>query len=1103
MALRSALFAAIAVLLTPSGLYGQAATYGSMIGTVSDPAGAVIPAVKVTVTSQDRGTVYSTVTNVSGNYVQTHLESGVYTIAFEAPGFQRFIQRDVAVSVDRSTRIDAKLDVGQVTQEVTVTGAAPALVTDRAEVSTGLARTELTQLPVLNRNLTALQMLMPGAQLALGQHASSENPQGTLQINTNGLRFGAQNFLIDGTDNNDVVLGIIMVNPTIESVSEYKYTTSNYDAEYAQAGGAVIQVETKSGTNQYHGALFEFLQNDVFKARNPFSEPNGPLPLRWNMFGGALGGPAIKNKLFFFGDYQGARRRTGSSVLTTSPTQAVRNGDFSAFTQPIFDPTTGDQNGKGRLPFEGNRIPASRLSTQARNVVSLVPPPNFGPAGAVNNNFIGSGSEKFDTNQFNLRVDHNITDKTRYFGRYSYNGYLKQGPPAFGEKGGGPGLTGLLFGGKSDSRMQNFVAGASRTVNPSLLTDFRFGYNRYRVHVRGLDFGTNAAEEAGIPGINMPGREDTTGLGIFNISGNGGWIQGFGLAANQCNCPLDEREYVMQFVNNWTKISGNHTFKWGADVRRAQNRRIASDTPRNGTWSFSQNTTGSADVPASGLGPASFMLGLASGFSRTSQASATHEDRQWRMFYFAQDTWRVTRKLTLSLGVRWDTWFPNQVVKAGQGSRYDLTLDKYVVAGVAGHSLSADQQTQWFNFSPRLGIAYQLDSKTVIRTGFGNSYWTEIFGVLFNNLAGGRPISGSTVIPETTIWMPYLNMAVGPPAPIYQEVTSDGFVERLPDTSVTHYPINKKFPNTMSWNFALERLIGQDFTATATYVGNVSRHTDAGTLSLNMAMPGPGSKPERRPMYPKFTRGVGDNFNRGRTHYESLQLKGTRRFGGSLSLLATYTWSKSLVTTGSGLPLDWDESLRKGLTDFDRQHMFTLGHVWALPFGKGRKFLPDARGIVRHLVEGWQFSGTTIAQSGPPFTPGLSSQAQFNADFNTPPDVVPGVGWYDVPGGQNRDAWFNVSAFKYPQPYVYGNAGPYILRGPMLFNADMALLKSFPISETKNLQFRWETFNTLNHTNLAKPNGTIDAGPGAQARVTSILAGTSMRQMQLGLRLEF
>jgi hypothetical protein len=622
--------------------------------------------------------------------------------------------------------------------------------------------------------------------------------------------------------------------------------------------------------------------------------------------------------------------------------------------------------------------------------------------------------------------------------------------------------------------------------------------------VRALDFGTTPAQDAGIPGVNT-GREDTSGLGIFSIPGNGGWIEGWGLAAAQCNCPLDEREYVLQFVDNWTKISGNHTFKWGADVRVAQNRRIASDTPRNGTFSFSQNITASPAIAGSGVAAASFMLGHVSGFGRTATLSSNYEDRQWRMFYFAQDTWRVTRKLTLSLGVRWDTWFPNTTIRSGEGSRYDLPLDRYIVAGVSDHSLSADQTTRWHNFSPRVGIAFQLDSKTVIRTGFGNSYWIEIFGNQFNNLAGGVLISGNTVLPTVTNWQPVFDLATGPPAPIYRQLESGGFVSRLPDTAVTYLPPSKKFPNTMSWNLAVERLIGRDFTGTITYVGNVTRHMDGGTLGLNLAPPGPGGVTERRPLYPLFTRGLTDNFLRGRTHYESLQLKGAKRLSGGLSLLTTYVWSKSLWnnSNGSQLPLSWNEGLRHGLQDFDRQHMFTAGYVYMLPFGKGHKFASNVRGAARHAIEGWQLSGTTIFETGTPFTPALSSQALFNADFSTPPDTVPGAGWYDAPGGQSRDLWFNVGAFKYPAAYTFGNVGPRILRGPNLMMANWALDKEFPITEGKKLQFRWETFNTLNRTNLANPNATIDAGPGSQGRITSLLTTTAPRQMQLGLRLEF
>ncbi|MEJ7608083.1 MAG: carboxypeptidase-like regulatory domain-containing protein, partial [Bryobacteraceae bacterium] len=464
---------------------------------------AVVTGAKVSVLSQERGVTYNAVTNESGNYFITQLSVGGYKVEFEAPGFQRLIQSDVRVALGTSTRVDAQLSVGQVTEQVNVTGAAPPLVTDRAEVSTALTTKEVRDLPTLNRNITSLQLLIPGSQRVLGQHASSENPQGGIQINNNGQTFGSTNFMIDGTDNNDPVLGIVIVNPSIDSVKEIKYTGGNFDASSLKPGVG-DQVETKSGTNELHGSLFHFLQNNVMNARNPFSEPFGPPPLKWNQFGGSLGGPVLKNTLFVFGDYQGTRRRTGASVLTTVPTAAVRNGDFSAFAEPIFDPLSGNADGRGRSQFAGNRIPADRISSQARALINLLPLPNAGAPGAINNNFTAQDTDRYDADQFDVRVDHHVNNSFRYFSRYSFADFRRVAPAAFGRDVGGPGLSGLLFSGQAPARNQNAVGGFNYVLNPTLLTDVRFGYTKYKVNVLPLDFGRNTAQEAGIPNVNLP-----------------------------------------------------------------------------------------------------------------------------------------------------------------------------------------------------------------------------------------------------------------------------------------------------------------------------------------------------------------------------------------------------------------------------------------------------------------------------------------------------------------------------------------------------------------------------------------------------------------------
>ncbi|PYT21318.1 MAG: hypothetical protein DMG58_32465, partial [Acidobacteria bacterium] len=724
MSLRNGLVVpSMLILFSATSLLGQA-TSGGVFGTVTDPTGAVVAGAKVTITDVSKGITVATTTNESGNYAQTHLTVGTYKITVEATGFKTSVQENVPISVDANARVDLTLQVGDVTQEVTVSEAPPLLKSDRADVSDTLSAREVSELPVLNRNFTQLELLLPGTSKMNWQHASSENPQGGIQINTNGQLFGMNNFMIDGADNNDPVLGIIMINPAIDSVQEFKLTSANYDAEFAQAGGSVIQVETKSGSNQLHGSLFEFLQNNIFKARNPFSEglhdPGTPAPknrgvppLRWNQFGGSLGGPVIKNKIFFFGDFQGTRRRTGASVLTHVPTAAERQGDFSAFGIPIFDPLTGKSDGSGRTQFADpsratssnpqglNIIPQSRITSQATNLLNLLPGPNLFPASPNDPNFAASGSEAFDSDQYDVRGDHYVTDKIHYFGRYSLANFNKNSPPAFGIAGG-PSLAGLNFAGKSDVRNQNGVGGVNYTLSPTLLTDARFAFTRYRVKVLPLDYGKNAAETAGLPGLNLPNRIDTSGLPELQIgnTNRGGFAEGFGLGNNQCNCPLIETENVFQIVNNWTKVKGNHTMKWGTDIRYANNIRVPSDIHRSGTIQFNDAVTGDANVAGSGLAPASFLLGLPNFFQRFAENATDPHDYQYRMFYFVQDTWRATTKLTVSYGLRWDTWFPNSSQHAGEGGRFDVTDGLVHVPGVGGVSKSGGLQTQWHNFSP-------------------------------------------------------------------------------------------------------------------------------------------------------------------------------------------------------------------------------------------------------------------------------------------------------------------------------------------------------------------------------------------------------------------
>jgi Carboxypeptidase regulatory-like domain len=583
----------------PLNVLAQAVS-GNIIGTVTDPSGAAVAGAQITITNIGTNASSQITTNDSGNYTAANLAAGSYSVSITAPGFQKFTQQNVRVDVSQSIRVDASLQVGQATQEVTVTEAPPGIETDRAVVQTQLSGAQMSSLPIANRNFTNLALLTPGSVVNTFQHAPSENPQQSTLVNTGGQEFAGTNYQLDGMNNNDTVLGITMVNPAVDSVGAFTAQSNNYDAEY-QATGNVIQVQTKSGTNSFHGSAFEFLQNDLFQARDPFTQglhdPGTPAPphrgvpeLRWNQFGGSIGGPIKKDKLFFFGDYQGTQRRIGASQSIRVPTAAERAGNLSDLGVPIYDPTTGNPDGSGRAIFPGANI-AGRISAPAANILAALPTPNIATTDPAAPNYATAAVEKYNTNQFDTRGDYFKTDKLRFFGRYSYLAANIAAPGPFGLYGG-PAFSQWGFSGLSDALNQNVASAATYTFSPSLLTEVRFGFSRYRVTVAAQDQTTQLANTVGIPGLNLPDKPDTNGLPRLVIDGSGGFRMGY-----DCNCPLHERETLLDYVNNWTKIAGNHTVRFGGTFEMAWNLRLPSDQHRAGVYEFTDSVTGNADVP--------------------------------------------------------------------------------------------------------------------------------------------------------------------------------------------------------------------------------------------------------------------------------------------------------------------------------------------------------------------------------------------------------------------------------------------------------------------------------------------------------------------------
>src|SRR5437867_7914835 len=499
------------LLCLPAAAFSQA-VYGSIVGTVVDSSKAAVPNASVTVVDVAKGITHTTATNEAGNFRQTHLIAGLYEVRIEAPGFNKFVKQNVVVEVDSVARVDVQLTVGASSEVVNVTAEAPLLKSDRSDVSDTLTQKPLIELPVYQRDMSRLYHLVPGVQ-ASGTTAASEQPHDVYRPTIGGQYWGGSSFQLDGTDNRESVLAEPVITPNLDAVSELKITTTAYDAEFGQASQAVISVQTKSGTNQYHGSGFWYRRDANGQARNPFSQ-NQPLagstrlipPALWNQYGGSIGGPVQKAKTFFFGDYQGTRQKIGDSLLTRVPTAAERAGDLSDLPAAIFNPCIGENRNvppAQRQQFTGNLIPSGLLSPQAQALLKFIPLPNISGVTGATNNYAASGTGVRHDDSFDTRVDLYQSDKIHMFGRYSFLRVDQNYPGAFGFEAGGPSFASTAFAGSASLRNQSLAYGVDYAIRPNLLADFRFGFFRYRVFVNPNGIGTSPAKDAGIPGLNL------------------------------------------------------------------------------------------------------------------------------------------------------------------------------------------------------------------------------------------------------------------------------------------------------------------------------------------------------------------------------------------------------------------------------------------------------------------------------------------------------------------------------------------------------------------------------------------------------------------------
>jgi hypothetical protein len=677
-----------------------------------------------------------------------------------------------------------------------------------------------------------------------------------------------------------------------------------------------------------------------------------------------------------------------------------------------------------------------------------------------------------------VRIDAKLSEKFNTFGRYSFGDFTRNGPTAFGQ-GGGPELVSL--GGTSKVRNQSVAYGFDYAWGPTLVTDFRFGYFHYKVNVLPFDFGKNTSSDVGVTGLNI----DAFSSGLFAgfLDGDRGFNFGSGLGVNRCNCPLDQDESQFQWVTNTTKFFGNHTFKFGVDLRRAYNLRVPSDRHRAGELSFNNNRTRGPN--GGGLGLATFLLGDVTRFTRYVSTSTDARERQWRQFYYGQDTWRVTPKLTVNYGLRLDIINPQTLNKPAAGGFLSLETGEVLAAGVGGIGLNGNVENK-VNFAPRLSVSYKATDKLVVRAGYGRSYDIGVFGSLFgHSVTQNLPVLAAQEVNAPANFERVFTLAQGAPAftaffglnntpknggtPNATLPSTGRFF--LPDGVFARVlPSKQRLPSVDAYNLTVQYQVTDTLSVEGAYVGNKGTHVFAGDgpdINVNQAtLVGFGTIPRnnRKPFFNKFgwTQDISFFCNCADNRYDSMQLKADKRFSGGYSFLVHYTLQRALQDSSEYF--FFDANLNRGPADWERKHNFVLTQLYELPFGKGKRYMRDASRVADFALGGWQFNSTTSVQSGLPFNFTYDAGANIDTGPNRP--NISGDAQLRLNGLRYT---LDTSVFSNPGPGKFGNLRRNAFRGPGYWRTDASLFKKFKITETAEAEFRVESVNFFNHVNLGNP----------------------------------
>ncbi len=1082
---------------------------GSLLGTILDANGAAAAGATVTITETRTGISSNTTANADGNYSFPNVKDGVYRIEATQKGFKKVVRENVIVDVNTTVRVDLNLPVGDVNESVTVTAdAAPLLQTDRADTGRLLESRQVAELPLgFNRNFQGLLITVPGATRPTRPHSQFFNSQDSLESKVNGQSRMSNNFQIEGVDDNEKT-GLLQVYiPAADAIETVSISTSNFDAEFGRAGGAVSNVTLKSGTNDIHGTAFFFGNNNNgwLQAGDYFTHTTAPTHYR--QAGMTIGGPIKKNKLFYFGDYQYTTDTRGVVNRFVVPYTQWFTGDFSSSPTKIYDPATGNADGTGRTQFANNIIPSNRISTISKKLLSFLQAPNISGAALGTPNFVFNEVFTKKTHAFDAKINYNISEKDVLSYRFSFQRPEVFQPSAYGIYGGPN--SGGGFGGTGTQNTISTAGNYTHTFSPTLILEGRFGISWYHnVAVTQAD-GLKTSSDVGIPGVNLDNF--TSGLTTINISGFTGPVLGF---VNSLPWDRGEKTYIGSAI--LTKLMGNHSLKFGEEIRHNRDLllQVQDQGGVRGQFSFNGGRTAIPSDTAAQNGIAnsfaSFLLDTPSGYGRDLVIIDKPGTQHYAAFSFFQDNWQVSKNLTINLGARHE-WYQPLVglVDKGGLSNYQPSNNTEIVAGYGDVPQNVGVKGTWKNFVLRTGASYRLNDKTVIRGGYGAS----IIPFPDNSYAFNFPVKQNNQFVAANAFAPVGSLATGFSTPTIFAIPSNGIIDAslpiLKNSALYYAPPDLREGKLHSYNFAFQRELPWNFSVDASYVGNIGRGILA-TLDLNAAntlgTAAAGNDNAARPLFASFGRTASVTTRvPTNTHYNSFQIKVDRRFSKGLLVTSNYTLGKGISESGDdngGIDTPANRSINRGRTGFDRTHSFSSSFVWQLPFASKTK------GFVKAVLDGWQYTGILVIQSGSPLdftTNGTNLHAPGNTQRPNVSGPIKVLGNFG-PG----QLWLDTSVFTTPAATQTGTNGvayaPFgqltrnsTINGPGYWNLDSSIFKKFKFTERFGGELRADVFNILNHPNPGNPNTGVTNQTFGQ--ITGV--ASSSRLVRFGAKVTF